>query len=382
MPSQDVDRLARKLFEWAELARQFPPAWDGAGISQPIRGLDERETIGRMLPGRGLYLEHDLKSVGILKPIPGVFERSKVLRGVDRLQKLRRDARRILWDEQASITTYDGIINARGNGGAEDRMVLKSSLTTVANVWSSLWQVGGMPVGGSFSSALTNGTNPNNATTGALSFGLSTPSSPSLKYLLTFGFTSSSAINMLLLMDMLFQVGAVSAASAASQAITPSALTRYTTGAGCNITGEVTTAIGTTASNLQVTYKNQAGTGGQLTASEAMTPSMITSRLVITSTAPLIPLASGDYGVQTITAAKLSAAMTAGVFSLYIYYPLMFLPGITSNIYIERDSTIQIDGIQNLPIGSDSAIGCLNAAVQTNGVTSGIVVGTMRTVFG
>jgi hypothetical protein len=382
MRNHDVDILASKLYEWGSLAKRFPPAWDGAGISQPIGGQDERHQIGRMLPGKGLYLAHDLKSLGITRPIPGVFERTHVQRAVDRLQKLRRNAKRILRDEAAAITSYDGIINARGNGGANDIMVLKTSLTTVANQWTSLWQAGGLPAAGSFSASLTTGTNPNNATTGALSLGLSTPSSPSLKYLLTFGFTSSSAINMLLLIDMLFQVGAVSAATNSMQSITSSALTRYTTGAGVNLTGEVTTAIGTTASNLTVGYTNQGGTGSRTTVSEAMTPSMIVERLIIASTNPIIPLQTGDYGIQSLQSATLSAAMTSGVFSLYMYYPLMFLPGIVANIYIERDSTVQIDGIQNLPIGSDSALGCLSALVQTNSTTSGVVVGTMRSVAG
>src|SRR5271156_3514766 len=99
MPNHDVDILAGKLFEWAELAKRFPPAWRGAGISQPICGQDERLQIGRMLPGQGLYLGHDLKSLGITRPIPGVYERTHVQRAVDRLQNLRRNAKRILLDE-------------------------------------------------------------------------------------------------------------------------------------------------------------------------------------------------------------------------------------------------------------------------------------------
>ncbi len=379
MPNPNVDLIATKLHEWGSMAARMPPAWDGAGISQPIAGFDRGEQLGRMLPGRGLYLDCDLKSLGINRPVPLVYERTRVQRAVDKIQKLRRNIKRILRDEQGAIASYDGIINARAGGNAEDRTFFKNSQTSVANSWTSLWQAGGMPVAGTFSA--TPGVAPNNATTGALSFGLSTPGSGS-KYLLTLGFTSTSAINMMLMVDLLSQLGTLSATTNAAQNVASQALTRYTSGAGVMMNFEVTTQIGTTASNLTALYTNQAGTAGQSTGAQAMTTSMIVLRVFPNGTAPFTTLATGDFGVRQLTRVTLSAAMTAGVFGANLYYPLMWVPGIVANIYVERDSTVQIDGITQLVIGSDSAIGCLGAFVQTNTTSTGLLVGFMRTCSG
>lgn len=393
MPYCDVDLIAQKLIEWGNLAHSMPPSWDGALINHPICG-PEGQLIGKMLPGKGLYLEHDFKTLGITKgyKIPHVYEKTVVRDLAEKFSRMRHDILHgklfidpevLLFDERGAITTYDGIIAARAAGHAEDRVFSKISYTTVANVWSSIWQTSGFPASGTYSA--TPGINPNNTTTGALSFGLSTPGTGA-KYLLTFGFTASQQINMLLLHDQLCQVGNLSATVNTNQAIASSALTRYTTGAGVLMTFDVTTAIGTTASNLTITYNSIDSGGsthiGQTTPAIAMTTSMIAQRLLPAALGPFMQLASGDIGVTEVTNIKLSAAMSAGVFALNLYYPLMFIPGIVANIYIERDSTIQIDGLCNLPIGSDSAIGCLNAYVMTNTTSTGVFTGFMRTCSG
>jgi hypothetical protein len=381
MPQCDVDSIATHLLRWGEQARAMPPSWDGACIAHPICG-PQGQPIGRMLPGRGLYLDHDLKSLGITRNrarLRSVYEPS-VIRHASELFARASGALHVLAeDERGAITSYDNIINARANGNAEDRSVLKASFTTVANQWSSLWQAGGVPAAGAYTS--TPGTAPNNATTGALSFGLSTPGSGN-KYLLTFGYTAAQAINMLILHDLLVQCGGLSAASSANQAVTPAALTRYTNGKGVMALCDVSSAIGTTASNIVLTYTNQGGASStQATPSVAMTPSMIVQR-TFPAGQPFFTLQSGDYGVETVTNVKLSAAMTTGTFAINLYYPLMFIPGLVANIWTEADSTIQIDGLAQLVIGSDSAIGCLNAYVQTNTTSTGTVVGFMRTCSG
>ena len=379
----DVDLIAKKLLEWGAMAKRQPPGWQGNCDAPPLSG-PEGEPIGWILPGKGLYLAHDLKSLGItFDPAAmaraGVYERSPVRRLAEKIAKARKAAELLITDERGAITSYDGIINARGNGFANDTTIQKNSITTVANTWSSLWQVAGLPVAGTFTS--TPGVAPNNTTVGALSTGLTTPGAGS-KYLLTFGFTSSSALDMVLLVDLLSQVGSLSATSNSLQTIASAALTRYTTGAGVYMTFEVTTAIGTTASNLTVTYTNQGGTPSKTTPAQAMTTSMIASRLLPSGTAPVVPLASGDYGVQQVTGVQLSAAMSAGAFALSLYKQVKYIAGIVANIWMAEDSTIQIDGIFNMPIGSDSAIGCLGAFIQSGAATSGAFIGAFQSCSG
>jgi hypothetical protein len=379
----DVDILAGNLKKWRDVALAMPPSWEDAGVS-PMIVSPHGERIGSILPGKGIYINSDLKRSGITRRIPGVYERSVVRRGAERLARAR-DAIKLLWqDEAAAITSYDGIINARGNGNGQNLMVLKTSFTTVANAWFGTWQAGGNPSAGSYTA--TPGSAPDNTTAGALSQAISDPSGSNTQYLLTFGFTSSVALNVAFLGDLLSQVGALSATSTASQTVSSTTITRnYTTGglgSGVQMTFDVTTALGGTASNIVVTYTNQAGTAGRVTTAAAMIASGIAQRLTPAVQAPSMFLQSGDSGVRQVNSIQLSASMTAGVFALNLWYPLAFLPGIVANVYVERDSTVQIDGLLPLIVGSGTNIGALTLYVQANTTTSGLILGTMRTCQG
>jgi len=325
-----------------------------------------------MLPGKGIQLFSDLKTLGITKGrIPHLYERSVTQRLIDKF----------CGDERGAISSYDGIIAARAGGNADDVMFAKSSYTTVANVWSSSFRAAGLPAAGTYSN-IPGGAAPDNTNVGALSLGFSNPSGGNSKYLLTFGFTSSSALQIVMLGDLLVAAGNISGSLNTSQTISSTALTRYTSGAGVYMTYEVTTALGGTASNLTVTYTNQSGTGSRATAATAMTTSAIAQRLQPAGAGPFMVLQSGDYGVQSVQSLILSASMTAGVFALNLYKPLMWVPGIAANIWTERDSTTQIDGLQQLVTTAGGVLGCLAMYLYTNTTTSGLIVGGMRACAG
>jgi hypothetical protein len=216
---------------------------------------------------------------------------------------------------------------------------------------------------------------------GALSLGLTNPTSGT-DYLLTFGMVSAQQINMVMLVDLLVCAGNISATSAVAQTITSVALTRYTTGAGVNMTFEVTTQLGASASSITVSYTNQAGTAGQSTGAIAMTTSCIVQRLQPAAIGPMITLQSGDSGVRAVATVTLSATMAAGVFALNIYKPLLFMPGVVANVYAERDTTTTIDGLMQLPVDSTPNIGCLAAYLLPNTTTTGVKTQTIRTCWG
>src|SRR5678815_135861 len=71
----DPDALARSLRALAKMARKAPPVWDAHGMSVPVCSPGGG-MMGRLLYGRGLYLNDDLKSFGITRSIRGVYERS------------------------------------------------------------------------------------------------------------------------------------------------------------------------------------------------------------------------------------------------------------------------------------------------------------------
>lgn len=400
----DVDVIAHEISRVATLARFMPPAWDGAKVSHGFTGTSG-ENLGRVLPGKGIALASDLKSLGITKPIPYVFEKSLAMRAIDACggrERLAISAAAILGSLKlgalgmsdalsslpmfvGAITNYDGIINGRANGKGDDETIFASSQTSVATQWHSIIRSTTKFPAGTFAPAnIPGGTATRRDTTGSLSLGLSTPSGTDIKYLLTVGFTSASTLNMLILADILVAAANINANSNTSQTVNTTALTRYTgpAAAGNLLTFEVTTALGTTASNLTVTYTNSGGTNTRSTGAQAMTTSAIVGRLQPTTTGPFTPLQADDFGVQSVQSVIFSAAMGAGVLNLYIYRPLHFLPGVGANVYVERDSTVQIDGLTELVKGSDSEIGFLTFFVLPNGTSTGNFTAFLRTVAG
>lgn len=401
----DVDVVAAEIARVAHMAKSMPPSWDGAKVAHGFTGT-QGENLGRVLPGRGIALASDLKSLGITRPIPYVYEKSLAMRAIDACggrERLAMKAAAILAAMKlgslgmadallglpafvGAITNYDGIINGRANGKSDDETIYASSQTSVATNWHSIIRSATKFPAGTFAPAnIPGGTATNRATTGSLSLGLSNPSGTDVKYLLTVGFTSSSSLNMLILADILVAAANINANSTTSQTVNTTALTRYTgtAAAGNLMTFEVTTQLGSTASNLTVTYTNESGTGSRSTGAQAMTTTAAVGRLQPTTIGPYTPLQADDFGVRSVESVIFSVAMGVGsALNLYIYRPLHFLPGVGSNVYVERDSTVQIDGLTELVKGSDSQIGFLTFFVLPNGTSTGNFTAFLRTVAG
>lgn len=372
----DVDKMAENIALLAKLGHDMPPSWQGAEMTHPVNDPEHRY-LGKILPGKGLYLDCDLKYFGIDRPIPHVYERSLTRYLID-----------LLGNQRGSITTYDGIISARASGLGQDILTGKVVNTVVAGNWSSLLKVTGLP--GAFTYSNISGTPgaggsaPTRADS-ALSLGLANPTSSRKKYLLSAGFSSSTIMQLALIHDLLVAADLFDTNSASSQGVNTTALTRYTTGEGVMMTWEVTNGtIGATPRNLTVTYTDQSGNGSSATPAQALTASAIDRRLQPTLLGPFMQLAAGDYGVRSVESAQLSGTM--GTASRYIalnmYMPLMFLPGVNANTYAERDSTLQIDGITELVQTSGNVIGCINAFVMCSTTSAGPCFFFFRTCEG
>jgi hypothetical protein len=55
-----------------------------------------------------------------------------------------------------------------------------------------------------------------------------------------------------------------------------------------------------------------------------------------------IPLASGDTGVQNVTGINISSTITSTQLNVVIARPLVYVPMLASNDYIERDLIMQL----------------------------------------
>ncbi|HMG18726.1 MAG TPA: hypothetical protein VK573_08380 [Gemmatimonadales bacterium] len=408
----DPDRAALVLAQAAQKGLSAPPAWDGDRISTPTY-TPEGGYLGRVLPGRGFALATDLRAFGITRPIPGVYERSAVDRMRERWDRwmpridpqdharayTHRGVHRLLLDSEraaiellsvsptvlaarslaAAITTYDGIINARANGQANDVVYSKTTLTTVAQAFSTLFRAAGLPTVGTYT-AIPGGAVHTRASVGAWN-GLVDPGGTDKKYLLTVGYGSTASIDWGILVDLLVGCGNIVPTVTTAITVNSVAQTRQygsTLGAGVMATLDVTTALGTGAGLFTLdSYTNQAGTAAKVSKTADSIASSIVHRLqpggVVTglSAPPWIALADGDYGVRSVQAGiRWSVAHSAGAVALNLVFPLAYVPGLAANIYLERDSTTQIDGLTEL-VNASQVIGCLVWYVQTNSTTSG-----------
>lgn len=376
----DPDALAESLLHMGAVATLMGPSWDKAGMSHPFVGQDG-EHLGRILPGRGLYLDVDLKHLGITRRIPGVFTRSRFQRVLERLHG----------DERGAITSYANIITQRGNGLGEDIFLSKSSITTASGFWYDTFRAGGNPAAGSYLATTAPTDRADDKTTvGAFSSWLTNPSGSNKKYLLAVGAAASSAHNFAILVDQLTSSGSFRLTVTTAETIaSPTAVTRQygpsaNLGAGAQAIFSVITARTTpTTSTLTISYRDQ-GNNAHTSAPAMLANADPVDRLLALPSAgsPFAVLASGDFGVRRLDATtKAASADAAGVVAGQVVQPLMFVPLVAANVFVERDAPSNIEGFLELANASQ-VLGCLKLLVYAGAASLGALLASLRTVEG
>lgn len=249
----------------------------------------------------------------------------------------------------AAITDLSDLINRQtgGNSGTPENIFYHkvprvsgvAATAPIAGRGCTLWQYDGMPAGGAVP---TSAAIPDRTTTGAIPF--TAPGGSRDKHLIGASITPLVA-GVFLLYDRLFHIGGLNATLTTAQTIQGSpaspALTRNTAGAGNMAFYESYTIIGTTGTTLTMTYTNQGGTGSR------------TSTINIGGTGfrevtrmQRIPLAAGDFGIQSIQQIQLTASTgTAGNFGIVIAQPLAWIPVGAGGTMGWRDYTTGLPGI-------------------------------------
>lgn len=394
MPTINVDTIAQELAFLGRLGRNMPPAWDGAKVRHIVKSPATGGYLGYMLPGRGFQLDMDVKYLGINKSIPHVYERTLLGRLYDlwlRPEKTwREDLQQVIDPERGAITNYDGIIAARAGGKADDKVFTKLSFTTTANDWYCSARIGGMPGAMTFNSTTApTQTAINRTTAGNLFHPLFDPGGTDKKYLLTLGWSALQQINMGILCDAHVQSGShrltVTSAETVAAPVTITRQYYAPLGAGCYIIFITTTGASATATNLTVTYVDQDNTAAQTSVITGPATATIADQLWPDTSSvtpmPFFPLAANDYGARSFSQTQSSAALAAGVLAGLIVTPLVFMPGIGANSYIERDSTVQIDGLTEL-VNVSQVIGGAVLLLLPNTTSTGTLTGFLRTCSG
>lgn len=385
----NVDLIVGNMLEWVKMARQMPKSFDGHGIAYDV-GSDD-SVFGKILPGRGFMSKVDLRSLGITKQPPGVYDPSRYRRIEDEVR--RRMARAGTYAIQgAAISTYDQIITQRAGGFANDIAFVKTTFTTTANVWYSLFTAGGQPGAGTpLATTAPTDRVADRSTAGSISLYLANPAGTARKYILTFGFTAASQINMAVLVDVVNDGGIYRmAVNTAETVVTPTNATRqYGSGTGIgNLLTFIVQAAGTPgAGTMTAQYIDQAGSATNAPALTSAAAAVIVgaifpSSVGITAGAGsfFVPLAAASTGVQAVKQNTMSVTGT-GSLAHNVFFPLLFVPGLAANAYIERDSTTQIDGLTEM-VNASQVIGSLQMYVLPNTTSTGALTGYLKTVSG
>lgn len=126
----------------------------------------------------------------------------------------------------------------------------------------------------------------------------------------------------LLIVDRLSHQGGLSGSDITLQTsnFPTAALTRYTSGVGVMMALETYAAIGTTATRLDATYTNSAGTGSRVGSLNTTTSELNAIGLFIP-----IPLQAGDLGVKSVESVQFTVSTgTAGNWGITLFRPVAF----------------------------------------------------------
>lgn len=214
-----------------------------------------------------------------------------------------------------AITTTDGLIAAIA--GAQDTVISKALVSSVANTWTSIWGAAGLPGAGTLAVGnTTSGVVPTDVTAGAPLINAFTGAN--LGYLTGFDVNNSIA-GTVRCYDRLFAVGAIALNSLATTTLSsqPSFSGRLpssnTGGLGLELWLEMVVTASATATTVTVSYTNSGGTAGRTATLDSNVSGFASSRM-----SPF-RLQAGDVGVQSIQSITVGGTVaTAGTFNVLI----------------------------------------------------------------
>jgi hypothetical protein len=297
-----------------------------------------------------------------------------------------------------AITTFDGIIAARATSGKFWDWFdgLTANQTPIAGAWYNLTgritqTARNVLTYGTFVNAGNNGAIMNAASGGAIPIPYS---GSDARYLTSFGamVPNITGFSALMLIDILWAGGPITmAASTITPTSTSPTLTRYTGSAaayqGNMLMIDIGTLLGGTPCSIVVNYTKEDNSTTHNTT--AFTPTVATgtaNRILqygLTYGPAFIPLASGDLGVSHVNSITFaSGSSPTGTVYLNIVRPLIIIPTLAANSWVERDITTTMDSMIELVKGSDSQHGCLAVLGLGNGTNAGGMNYALRTVNG
>lgn len=305
-----------------------------------------------------------------------------------------------------AISTYDDIVAARGSGALQDVwMAMTTTQPAVPLSWYDLmsfasWVPMTAPSITGYANAGTGGAVMDAASNGSW---LTNPAGTNRKYIVSAGLsvTSITGFTLAMLYDCLWAGQYVLTSNATIDPTTDVEVTRYasvTPGSDgfaggnmmqCSLASSLTQSV---AGTLTTTYTNQVGTTGKTTSSITPTTGVLINRIIfntlhgsaiVSAATPFMPLTNGgDSGVIKLEQVVISGGtITAGTVNHKIVRPLLIMPFIAANSYIEQDTTLNIGNMVELRNVSQ-VCGCLGWNVFCPGNVSAAMSAFLRMVEG
>lgn len=251
----------------------------------------------------------------------------------------------------AAITDLSDLLSLLTGGGAAApqgvfwnkvaRVAGAAAPATIAGRPASLWRYEGCPSAGAVPGAVAA---PTNATAGALPF--TSPGGGREAWMVQ-AWATGLVGGTLILYDRLLHIGGLNGTVATAQSVGGS-LTRNTGGEGNFIMAEIYTAIGATARTITASYTDQGGNPGTTTAVAFGGTGFAEATRAI-----LMPLASGDTGVQGVTSVTISATTgTAGNFGVTVGKPIAYVGVGAPGAAGWRDFVTGMPGIPQVDAGA------------------------------
>lgn len=295
------------------------------------------------------------------------------------------DAIRAIQSMRMAITSWDDVINARTSSKYWDFIGNKASQTTVASNWSSFLRTGGVPAAAAFTT-IPGPAAWDAATTGAWPLPMTLGATENL-YLQSVGTNHATGTNIVLAVDVLTANGNILTSIVTSQNVNSTALPRWTGGAGVMMTLEVQTAPGASTGipNVTINYTDESNNSAQSTGAITWgVTSPAVGRLLPLQDGPMIRLASGDYGVQSVQQVtfSVSTAGAGGNMALIQYKPLLLIPTLATTSWVERSTPAQLGGIKPLTSVAQGSKAFLGFFVLTSTTSTGVQTYLVETVYG
>lgn len=313
------------------------------GTVEPNRTRDERETFADGMASMrrwGSYKGFEGRIERLLGPktLESVLQSSLGVHAfvpVYGIPAFVRDGALVPRFSGGGFTSLSDMISEATVGGKRQSFrVNKAGVTApAAGASQPLWASANLPVGGSNAAAAPGGTVPDRTTTGAL--GQANAGAGDTLHFIS-AMPVSTIAGAILMYDYLFGVNIAETATTTAVTGVP---TRYasTTSPGNWISARVTTVLTATAGNYTVTYTDDAGNASQSTGAVAKRVSSAVQTIPLTAPQWVMPLASGDTGLQKITNIALSAGAASGNVDWFIGHSIVVMPTPIANVVIPAD---------------------------------------------